>query len=73
MKILDKNKFIKGNTMPIFIAKVLPSGLLGLIAAGMFAAFMSTHDSYLLSWSSVITQDIVAPKKRINSRIKLAF
>ncbi|TET73776.1 MAG: sodium:solute symporter family protein [Candidatus Aminicenantes bacterium] len=50
--------------MPIFIAKVLPSGLLGLIAAGMFAAFMSTHDSYLLSWSSVITQDIVAPIKK---------
>jgi len=50
--------------MPIFIAKVLPSGLLGLIAAGMFAAFMSTHDSYLLSWSSVITQDIIAPLRK---------
>lgn len=50
--------------MPIFIAKILPSGFLGLIAAGMFAAFMSTHDSYLLSWSSVITQDIIAPLKR---------
>jgi SSS family solute:Na+ symporter len=52
--------------MPIFIAKVLPSGFLGLIAAGMFAAFMSTHDSYLLSWSSVITQDIIAPLKKNN-------
>ena len=50
--------------MPIFLAKILPSGFLGLIAAGMFAAFMSTHDSYLLSWSSVITQDIVAPLKK---------
>jgi SSS family solute:Na+ symporter len=50
--------------MPIFIAKVLPSGFLGLIAAGMFAAFMSTHDSYLLSWSSVITQDIIAPLRK---------
>jgi len=50
--------------MPIFIAKILPSGFIGLIAAGMFAAFMSTHDSYLLSWSSVITQDIVAPFKK---------
>ena len=50
--------------MPIFIAKILPSGFLGLIAAGMFAAFMSTHDSYLLSWSSVITQDIVAPLRK---------
>ncbi|MFC2165695.1 sodium:solute symporter [Acidobacteriota bacterium] len=50
--------------MPIFIAKILPSGFLGLISAGMFAAFMSTHDSYLLSWSSVITQDIIAPLKK---------
>lgn len=50
--------------MPIFLAKILPSGLLGLLTAGMFAAFMSTHDSYLLSWSSVITQDIIAPLKK---------
>ena len=50
--------------MPIFIAKVLPSGLLGLLTAGMLAAFMSTHDSYFLSWSSVITQDIIAPLKK---------
>lgn len=50
--------------MPIFLAKILPSGLIGLLTAGMFAAFMSTHDSYLLSWSSVITQDIVAPLKK---------
>ncbi|MFC1585285.1 sodium:solute symporter [Fibrobacterota bacterium] len=47
--------------MPIFISKIIPSGVLGFIAAGMFAAFMSTHDSYLLSWSSVISQDIISP------------
>ncbi|MFH1942257.1 MAG: hypothetical protein ABIL68_09140, partial [bacterium] len=35
--------------MPIFLAKVIPSGLIGLLAAGMLAAFMSTQDSYLLS------------------------
>jgi SSS family solute:Na+ symporter len=50
--------------MPLFIAKILPSGFIGLLAAGMLAAFMSTHDSYLLSWSSVITQDIIAPMKK---------
>ncbi len=50
--------------MPLFIGQVIPSGFLGLLAAGMFAAFMSTHDSYLLSWSSVITQDVVAPLKK---------
>jgi len=59
--------------MPIFIAKVLPSGFLGLIAAGMFAAFMSTHDSYLLSWSAVITQDIIAPLKKnaLSDKVRL--
>jgi len=47
--------------MPIFLGRILPVGLIGVISAGMVAAFMSTHDSYLLCWSSVITQDVVAP------------
>lgn len=50
--------------MPIFMGRVIPSILLGILTAGMIAAFMSTHDSYFLTWSSVITQDIVAPLKR---------
>ena len=49
------------SAMPLFLAKILPTGLIGLVAAGLIAAFMSTHDSYLLCWSSVFTQDIVAP------------
>ena len=47
--------------MPAFMGQILPTGLLGLIVAAMIAAFMSTHDSYLLCWSSVLTQDVVAP------------
>lgn len=47
--------------MPIFLGRVLPTGLIGITSAGMIAAFMSTHDSYLLCWSSVITRDIVEP------------
>ncbi|MEM1249500.1 MAG: sodium:solute symporter family protein [Acidobacteriota bacterium] len=47
--------------MPVVLAEILPAGVLGLITAGMLAAFMSTHDSYLLCWSSVLTQDVVAP------------
>ena len=47
--------------MPIFLSHVLPTGLLGLVTAAMIAAFMSTHDSYLLCWSSVIVLDIVNP------------
>ncbi len=47
--------------MPIFLGRILPAGLIGIITAAMIAAFMSTHDSYLLCWSSVITQDVIAP------------
>ena len=50
--------------MPAFMGQILPTGLLGLIVAAMIAAFMSTHDSYLLCWSSVLTQDVVAPIAR---------
>ena len=47
--------------MPFFLGKILPAGLIGLVTAGMLAAFMSTHDSYLLCWSTSLTQDVVAP------------
>ncbi len=36
-------------------------GVIGLVAAGMLAVFMSTHDSYLLCWASVVVQDVIAP------------
>ena len=48
-------------SLPVFLGRILPAGLIGIITAGMVAAFMSTHDSYLLCWSSVLTQDVVAP------------
>ncbi len=47
--------------MPLFLGRILPAGIIGIITAGMVAAFMSTHDSYLLCWSSVLTQDVIAP------------
>ncbi len=59
--------------MPLFLSRVLPSGLIGITCAGMLAAFMSTHDSYLLCWSSVLTQDVVAPwfKGGLSSKARL--
>jgi len=47
--------------LPVFMGRILPAGLIGIITAAMIAAFMSTHDSYFLCWSSVITNDIIAP------------
>jgi len=59
--------------MPKYLAEILPNGILGIVVAGMLAAFMSTHDSYLLCWSSIITNDIVEPlsKKQISSDKKI--
>ncbi len=61
--------------MPVFFGKLLPAGLLGLVSAAMIAAFMSTHDSYLLCWSSVIVQDVIDPLRReplgIAERVRL--
>ena len=59
--------------MPRFLVEILPVGLLGLVIAGMLSAFMSTHDSYLLCWSTIITNDIIEPLsgKRLKSKLKI--
>ena len=50
--------------MPRLIATLVPTGMLGVVIAGMVAASMSTYSAYLLSWSSVATRDIVSPLKK---------
>lgn len=47
--------------MPVFLGRLLPVGAIGLLTAAMIAAFMSTHDSYLLCWSSVMANDVLKP------------
>ncbi len=50
--------------MPKLLGTVVPSGLLGLMIAGMLAASMSTYSAYMLAWSSVATRDIIAPIRK---------
>jgi SSS family solute:Na+ symporter len=47
--------------MPVFLSQILPTVFIGLVTAGMLAAFTSTQDAYILCWSTVLTQDVVAP------------
>jgi len=47
--------------MPWMLAATLPTGLLGLVLAGMLAASISTYAGYFLGWSAIIAQDIVGP------------
>ena len=56
--------------MPFFLGQRVPPILAGVLLAGMLAATMSTDSSYLLSWASVITLDVIAPgrKKKISPK-----
>ena len=49
---------------PAAAALMLPSGLLGLFAAALLGAFISTNDTYLHSWGSIFIQDVVLPFRR---------
>jgi SSS family solute:Na+ symporter len=47
--------------MPRYLGVVLPVGLLGLLVASMIAAEMSTISGYMLTWATVIYNDIITP------------
>lgn len=50
--------------MPRYLSETVPIGLMGLLIAAMLAADMSTDSAYMLTWSSVIYNDILAPFRR---------
>jgi SSS family solute:Na+ symporter len=50
--------------MPRFLSAFVPVGLMGLLVAAMLAADMSTDSSYMLTWGSVIYNDILAPFRK---------
>lgn len=50
--------------MPRFLSIFLPSGLMGILIAGMLAADMSTDSAYMLTWGGVIYNDILSPIRK---------
>jgi SSS family solute:Na+ symporter len=52
--------------MPTFLSQFVPVGIMGLLIAAMLAADMSTDSSYMLTWGSVIYNDLLAPWHRGN-------
>jgi len=51
-------------TVPLALARTLPTGIIGLLCAVMLAAFISTHDTYLHSWGSIFIQDVILPFRK---------
>lgn len=52
------------HAMPTLLAAIVPVGLMGLLIAAMLAADMSTDSAYMLTWASVIYNDILAPFRK---------
>jgi SSS family solute:Na+ symporter len=59
--------------MPRYLGMLLPAGVIGLVIAAMLAAEMSTDSGYLLTWATVIYNDLVMPclKKPLSPRGRL--
>ena len=59
--------------MPVYLATILPVGLIGIVIAGMLAAEMSTDSGYLLTWATVIYNDLISPcvKNPLSAKGKL--
>jgi len=49
------------HVFPLLVAELIPTGLIGLIMAGLAAAIMSTVSSALNASSTVVTMDILRP------------
>jgi len=47
--------------MPAYLRHVVPTGLIGIVLAAMLAAEMSTDSGYLLTWATVIYNDLISP------------
>lgn len=51
-------------TVPLVLQQLLPHGLLGVFAALMLAASVTTMNTYLHSWGSILVQDVLMPLRR---------
>jgi len=69
--LADTGSFDAELALPTMAQQLLPSVLVGLILAGIFAATMSTADSLVLSCSAAITHDILPHKVERTWLLKL--
>ena len=71
MPVVDGRTLAPLDAMPAMLASILGPGLKGVVVAGMLAATMSVNSSYLLGWSSIISQDVILPLRKLLRRAPL--
>lgn len=73
----QSNQLPEGTTsltaMPVYLSTILPAGVIGIVIAAMLAAEMSTDSGYLLTWATVIYNDLISPclPKPLSPKAKL--
>lgn len=72
MPVLNGHALPAIDAMPAMLGSILQPGIKGIVVAGMLAATMSVNSSYLLGWSSVISQDIIMPARLILGKTPLS-
>jgi SSS family solute:Na+ symporter len=48
-------------TVPLFLANILPVGMMGLFAAAIVACAIGCDNSYIHSWGTIFVQDVLLP------------
>ncbi|PYX53333.1 MAG: hypothetical protein DMG76_26020 [Acidobacteria bacterium] len=72
MPVLNGHVLQPIDAMPAMLGSILGPGIKGIVVAGMLAATMSVNSSYLLGWSSVISQDIIMPARQVLRKVPLS-
>ena len=62
-------------TVPLFLANILPMGMMGLFAAVILACAIGCDNSYIHSWGTIFVQDVVLPirNKPIDAKTHLLW
>jgi SSS family solute:Na+ symporter len=58
---IDNPQIREQMRVPTGVGQLLPAGVMGLFAAMIIAAAVSTDDTYLHSWGSIFVQDVIMP------------
>ncbi len=61
---IDADRVKSEMTVPLVLARLLPVGLMGAMAAVLLAAAVATDQAYLHSWGSIFIQDVVLPLRK---------
>ncbi|MEM8783839.1 MAG: sodium:solute symporter [Planctomycetota bacterium] len=65
---IGSDQIAKQMTTTVAMSEILPVGVMGLLAAVMIMATLTTDSTYLHSWGSIFVQDVAMPMRQLKER-----